>query len=157
MNIIPAPLAVKGPSRAPTPEMGPWLQLFLALLLQLAGLPTRSGTAEGREALHALNQLRDLLALYSRGELPMVSRAHARRMAHGRTPEMRARLPRSQRRIQLVPGIFAALYFTPRAAIAARARFAALLRAPAARPTPFSKISLSTLTPTLALFVTISY
>ncbi len=102
--------------RMPAPEPGSWLQFFLAFLLNLAGLLPPPNTPEGREAAEALRELQDLIARYARGEL---------------TPhpvpagEWRPRLPRAQRRIRLTPGIYAALFFTPRAATAARARIAA--------------------------------
>ncbi len=104
---------------AATPEPGSWLHVFLAFLLQLAGLLPQPNTQEGRHAAQALREFQDLLARYQRGELPLPTR-HTHR-----TGELRPRLPRAQRRILLTPGLYAALYFTPRAAIAARARITA--------------------------------
>jgi hypothetical protein len=99
------------------PQPGAWLQFFLAFLLQLAGLLPPPNTPEGREAAQALRELQDLIARYARGELTPHTRHHA--------AELRPRLPRAQRRIRLTPGLYAALFFTPRAATAARARIAA--------------------------------
>ncbi len=102
--------------RAPAPEPASWLHFFLTFLLQLAGLLPDPNTKEGRQAAQALRELQDLVARYKRGELtPQNCRA----------AELRPRLPRAQRRIRLTPGIYAALFFTPRAATAARARIAA--------------------------------
>ena len=102
--------------RTPATEPGSWLQFFLAFLLNLAGLLPPPTTPEGREAAQALRELQDLIARYARGELT----PHA--IPAG---EWHPRLPRAQRRIRLTPGIYAALFFTPRAATAARARIAA--------------------------------
>ena len=102
--------------RVPAPQPGAWLQFFLTFLLNLAGLLPPPNTKEGREAAQALCELQDLIARYTRGELTPQDHQAA---------ELRPRLPRAQRRIRLTPGIYAALFFTPRAATAARARIAA--------------------------------
>lgn len=106
-------------SRHPAPGMGSWLQAFLAFLMHFAGLIPQPDTPEGRAAAQALRELQDLIANYARGERT----AEDRRPCRHHTP--RVRIPRAERRLRLTPGIYAALFFTPRAAIAARARFAA--------------------------------
>jgi hypothetical protein len=136
----------------PTPEPGSWLHFFLTFLLQLAGLLPEPNTPEGRQAAQALRAFQDLLARYQRGEFPLPTRQNHR------TGELRPRLPRAQRRILLTPGLFAALYFTPRAAIAARARIAAragqLATALRARSqTPISIFGQSAHMPTHVLFI----
>ena len=123
MNNPAAPKAARkgqghSPARDHAPEVGSWLQAFLAFLLQLAGLFPADNTPEGREAAQALRELQALMARYTRGELTAQDRLPL-------APHPRPRLPRAQRRIRLTPGIYAALFFTPRAATAARARIAA--------------------------------
>ena len=127
MNNSPAPRAARHragppPARHPAPEVGSWLQGFLAFLLHLAGLLANDPTPQGRQAARALRDLQDLIARESRARLESARPTPRYRHAHHR-PRV-PRLPRLQRRIILTPGIYAALYFTPRAAIAARARFA---------------------------------
>jgi hypothetical protein len=162
MNIPAAPQpAPQGqghpPARHRAPEVGSWLRLFLAFFLDLAGLLPRPTTPEGRAAARALRELQELLQRYERGELTPADRRPLGRHA----PDLRPRPPRSQRRIQLVPGIYAALHFTPRAAIAARARFAAAEPGVAAAlrarsHTPVSNFGHSAALPIHALFVPIS-
>jgi hypothetical protein len=138
--------------RTPAPEPGSWLQFFLAFLLNLAGLLPPPNTAQGREAAQALRELQDLIARYARGELP----PHT----HHQAAERRPRLPRAERRILLTPGLHAALFFTPRAAIAARARIIAraghLAARNAATRTPVSFFGPSPDMLNHALFVTLS-
>lgn len=141
--------------RAPVSPPSAWVQAFLAFLLSLFSIIPQPDSPEGREAAQALQELRELLARYTRGELT----AADRRPSRHRAP--RVRLPRSQRRIQLVPGIYAALFFTPRAAIAARARFAAAEPGVAAALRALSRTSVSIFghsaySPTHAHFVPLS-
>jgi hypothetical protein len=142
------------PARDHAPEVGSWLHAFLAFLLQLAGLLPNPNTPEGRHAAQALREFQDLLARYQRGELPLPTRHNHR------TGELRPRLPRAERRILLTPGLYAALFFTPRAAIAARARITAragrLAAHKAATRTPVSFFDPSQATPTRALIVPLS-
>ena len=152
MNTSPSPMA--GPrAHDHAPEVGSWVQGFLAFLLHLAGLLGQPGTKANQQLAQALRELEDLIAAHARGELSPPSR----RPSPAPTGQ---RLPRAQRRILLTPGLYAALYFTPRAAIAARARIAsraggvhaALL---ATSRTAFSFSSLQAALPNRALIVTI--
>lgn len=166
MNTSPAPRAARHragppPARHPAPEVGSWLQGFLAFLLHLAGLLANDPTPQGRQAARALRDLQDLIARESRARLDSTRLESARptpRYRHAHHRPRVPRLPRVQRRIILTPGIYAALYFTPRAAIAARARFAtsagrvaSALQARTNRP--FSILSRSAATPTHAHFI----
>ena len=139
------------PARDHAPEVGSWLHLFLAFLLELAGILPKPNTPEGQAAAQVLRELQDLFARYRSGELTPADRAHA-----ALTAEPRPRLPRAQRRLRLTPGIYAALYFTPRAAIAARARFALRTRGTPRPITPMFFFVLPDTTPTHAHFVPLS-
>jgi hypothetical protein len=154
MNNPAAPQAARkgqghSPARDHAPEVGSWLQAFLAFLLHLAGLFPGEDTPENREAAQALRELQALMARYTRGELTPQDRLPL-------APHPRPRLPRAQRRIRLTPGIYAALYFTPRAAIAARARFAQHTRGTPPPITPIFFFGLPGPMPTHAHFVPFS-
>ena len=141
------------PARDPAPEVGSWLHALLAFLLGWSRLFAAPDTPEARAFAQAIRELQSLAARHAAGDLP---RSPARRHPPGRIRY--ARIPRAERRILLTPGLFAALYFTPRAAIAARARIAAragqLATALRARSqTPISIFGQSAHMPTHVLFI----
>ncbi len=113
------------------PEMGAWLRQFLALLMHWAGLLDAPKTPEARALAQAIRALQELIARHADGDLPWPDAPHGHPRARSPYAGVRyarvryARIPRAERRILLTPGIYSALFFTPRAATAARARIAA--------------------------------
>ncbi len=143
------------PARDPAPEVGSWLHALLAFLLGWSRLFAAPDTPEARAFAQAIRELQSLAARHAAGDLP---RSPAR--PHPPRPHRDPRNPPAQRPSRRTPRRNAALFFTPRAAIAARARITAragrLAAQKAATRTPVSFFGPSQATPTHALFVPLS-
>jgi hypothetical protein len=162
-----APVRPATPARDQAPEMGApevgaWLRQFLALLMHWAGLLDTPKSPEARALAQAIRAIQDLVARHADGDLPWSDVPHGHPCTRAPYARIRyARIPRAERRILLTPGIFAALFFTPRAFIAARARIAAraegiLSALRALSRTPVSIFGHHTQAPTHILFVPLS-
>jgi hypothetical protein len=163
---IPAPQPQPGIPPAPprTPELSSNLvagvQRLIAFLLRWSGALSPLSRPQTRELVEALQLLSTLIERYGAGAqgVPRASTPCASTPADA-CVDPSARLPRSERRELLTPGIYAGLFFTRLAAIAARARctaIAARRRRDTPRHPPISIFALSGRIPMHALFVTIS-